>query len=232
MKVWYAARLASGKAFAYGFVSHNDVWGADCIAHCLLHTCPAGAGYVDAKAAILWKILKQRPDFSNLGLSDAVGLAVCHNLVESGVDLLVKRTLDHMIGWKVTSSALLRSPDFPLLLIKAYAGDFSGKTGMSYLDTAKLITSAEMEFRKTTILYGQVLMQDEATAISLLSEQLAGLAEVAYGISLDPTLLKPLIEIAIRRAMQPDICGSDFAHAVSATIQFVRHGLQSHGISY
>lgn len=33
MKVWEAAQSKPGKALAFGFVSHNEVWGVDSTAH-------------------------------------------------------------------------------------------------------------------------------------------------------------------------------------------------------
>lgn len=151
----------------------------------------------------------------------------------AGVDILVKRK-DPAIGLKVSASALLRGPDFPLLLVKAYATRFAADLGISQAQAAQLITSNEMGFRKTTILYGQALSQDEATAVDLISQQLAQLATgflASYGISFPPgTDLTPQIQLGIQQAMQ--ICASDYLQEIGLTIHFVRNQLVSHGISY
>lgn len=225
-KVWEEARWRRGKALAYGFVSHNDEWGADYTAH-------SAEGYIIAKAEVLKGILEQVPEYQALRLEDPVALEVSHNLVEAGVDLLIKR-IDPMIGQKTISSALLRSPEFPFLLVKAYAKDFSQYAGIRYLEAVNVITSAEREFRKTTILYGQALTQDEIMAIQLISEQMAELSEsflAAYGITLPPgTDLTPLIRFAIVKSME--ICAEDFGQEILETINFVDQQLNSHGISY
>ncbi len=233
MKVWEAARFGGGKALAYGFVSHNDVWGADSTAHHSGITYGQNKGYIIAKAERLKDILELVPEYQALKLPDSVALEVSHNLVESGVDILMKR-IDPMIGQKMISSVLLRSPEFPLLLVKAYAKDFSKYAKITYLDAVKIIISAEREFRKTTILYGQAFTQDEATAIKLISEQMAELSEAflaAYGVTLPPgTDLTPLIKFAIKQSMK--ICAKDFDEEIAATINFVDQQLFLHGISY
>ncbi|MDH5767688.1 MAG: hypothetical protein OEZ31_01850 [Nitrospirota bacterium] len=169
LKVWDVARFETGKALAYGFVSHNDIWGADSTAHHAGITFGATEGYAIAKAYVLMGILEQVPEYQALGLPEPVALEVSHNFIEAGVDILIKR-IDPVIGQKVVSSALLRSSAFSLFLVKAYAKDFSEYAGISYLEAVKIITSAEREFRKTTILYGQVLSQDEAIALQLITE--------------------------------------------------------------
>jgi hypothetical protein len=234
MKVRGKARFSIEKALAYGFVSHNDVWGADYTAHHSGITYGIDKGYIIAKAEILKEILEQVPEYNALGLPAPVALEVSHNIVESGVDILLMKRIDPVIGQKIISSALLRSPEFPLLLIKAYAKDFYESAGITYLDAVKIITSAEREFRKTTILYGQALTQNEATAIKLISEQMAELSEAflaAYGVTLPPgTDLTPLIKFAIKQSMK--ICAKDFDEEIAATINFVDQQLFLHGISY
>jgi hypothetical protein len=153
--------------------------------------------------------------------------------MEDGVDLLIKG-LDPSIGQKLSSSATSRTSNFPVLLVKAYAGDFSQYAGISYHEASKFIIAAEKEFRKSIVLYGQALMQDEAIAIQLISE---GTAEVAAsfleanGITPPPTEdIVPLIEFAIEQSII--LCADDFAPEIAATIDFVDQNLQTHGISY
>lgn len=233
MNVWDASRSETGKALAYGFVSHNDIWGADSTAHHSGVTFGSSEGYIIAKAYILMGILEQVPEYQALGLPEPVALEVSHNFVEAGVDILMKR-IEPAIGQRVVSSALLRSPEFPFLFVKAYAGDFSEYAGISYLEAVKIITSAEREFRKTTILYGKALSQDEETALQLISEQTAELSEdflAAYGITLpEGTDLTPLITFAIEQSIA--ICAHDFAAEITATINFVDQQLKLHGIDY
>ncbi|HSB05389.1 MAG TPA: hypothetical protein VLK23_09350 [Thermodesulfobacteriota bacterium] len=232
-KVWDVPKAGLGKSLAFGFATHNDVWGADSTAHHSGRTLGQNEGYIIAKANLLAAILKQVPDYAALGLPDPVTLEISHELLENGVDLLIKR-IDPLIGQKLSSSAVFRTSDFPVLLVKAYARDFSQFAGISYHEASKFITSAEKEFRKSIILYGQALMQDEATAIQLISEGTADIAAgflAANGITPPPSeAIVPLIAFAIEQSIE--LCADDFADEITATIDFVGQNLAVHGISY
>lgn len=232
IKVWRIAGWGLEKSFAYGFVGHNDVWGADLTAHHLCQTCGTGEGYAITKARALLTIAPLPPE---LGIPEDVAIEIFHEIVENSVDILVSKRTDPLIGKKIVSSALLRSPQFPILLAKAYAKDLATDGGISYLEAARLIISTEKEFRKTMILYGQVLMQDEATAIQLISEQTADAAEGflrLYGIQL-PLPKEEIIQIVIGyTTLAISICEYDYQHEIEATIRFVDRQLSSHGISY
>ena len=230
MEVWRAARCEAGKSLSYGFVSHNDLWGADSTAHHQGLTFGQDEGYVIAKTKIL---LQLAPLPSDSGIPDDVAFEIYHNIVEAGVDILVKRN-DDMIGQKIMSSALVRSPEFPLLLVKAYADDLSPYFG-GHVEEAKAIVSAEKEFRKIMILYGYALTQDEPVAIQLISEQMADLAESfldAYGIQLPLTKeeVVALINELVQASMS--LCAPDYAQEITATTAFVRQNMKVHGILY
>jgi hypothetical protein len=232
IKVWRTARWGLEKSLAYGFVGHNDVWGADFTAHHLCNTCGTGEGYAIAKARELLTIAPLPP---KLGIPEDVAIEIFHEIVENSVDILVSKKTDPLIGKKIVYSAIARSPQFPLLLVKAYAKDFALYAGISYFEAARFITSAEKEFRKTMILYGQVLMQDESTAIQLISEQTADAAEgflSLYGIQL-PLSKEEIIQMVIGyTTLAISICENDYQHEIAATVHFVDHQLRSHGISY
>jgi len=233
MKVWEAAHSHTAKALAFGFVSHNDVWGADWTAHHDGLTFGQGQGYVIAKAEILKGMLIQVPEFAELGLPDPVVMEIAHNFVEYGADILLKRS-DPLIGQKMLVSALVRSPEFPLLLVKAYGKDLAATTGMTKREAAQLITTTEMEFRKTIIAYGQALTMDEGTAVQLLSEQMAAFAVGflnAYGIVLPEEVdLAPLLNFGIGAAME--LCAPDFQGELTATVAEVKQQLKAHEIRY
>jgi hypothetical protein len=237
MKTWNKADHGRQKSLALGFVSHNDVWGADSTAHHSGRTFGQEQGYVIAKAEILKPVIAGLlADLLGLPPSEAlnlIALEVAHELVENGVDILMK-TVDPVIGEKITAAALLRSPEFPLLLVRAYGKDFARAFGIDHLEGAGIIISAEKEFRESMILYGQVLMLDETTALHLISEQTAGVARgflSANGIELPPDLdIVPLIEFLTAQAM--DLCAGDFSLEVDATATYVNRQLKEHGISY
>jgi hypothetical protein len=236
MKVWDAARGRLQNSLAFGFVSHNDLWGADFTAHHQCRTCgmDLSKGYVVVKAEELQPILTFVLESNKIFLESAVVLEIAHEMTEAGIDLLVKRTLDPRIGQKVVSSSLLRNPEFPLLLVKAFAEDVANYAGISRFEAARMIVSAERDFRKSTVLYGTALHQDEATALMLISEQLAAVAEgflAANDVGLPEGVdLVPLIEFAIGMSME--ICAVDFADELKKTTGFVREQLRIHDVSY
>ncbi len=228
-KVWDQAKSGTAKALAYGFVSNNDLWGADSTAHHAGMTYGLTEGYVSAKAK---ELAAMAPLPANLGIPPDVALDLYHNFVESGVDLLVKR-LDPAIGDKMIDSAVHRSREFPYLLVRAYSADLApyfGSTG----DAAKAIASAEREFRKSTILYGQALLQDEGTTLNLISEQMAELAEKyfsAYGVQAPPKEQSiQLIAYYITIAMT--LCEADYAGEIAETQSAVGQQMSFSGISY
>lgn len=231
LKVWRPSRWGLEKSLAYGFVSHNDAWGADFTAHHHCLTCGVPEGYAIAKAKELLAIV---PLPLELGIPEVVAIEIFSEIVENSVDILVSKTTDPLIGKKIAASAILRSPQFPILLTKAYAKDLAIYGDISYLEAARLITSAEKEFRKTIILYGQVLTQDQATSIQVISEQTADLAEDfldLYGIQLlipKEESIQMVIEYTTLAIL---ICENNFQHEIEATIHFVYQQLKRHGIT-
>ena len=242
MKVWTEARCGLEKSLAYGFVTHNDIWGADSTAHHSGLTFGQGEGYVIAKAELLQPVVlgALQQLFEQLPLTPpdpdllaAIALEVSHELVENGIDILMKR-IDPTIGHKIISSALRRSPELPNLLVKAYAADLSDHAGISFHKAAKMITSAEMQFRRSMIFYGQALLQDDETSIELISEQTVNVAKsflAAYGIEIPPQVdVTPLVKFLTQEAMAA--CADDFASEIKATVGFVSDNLAIEGISY
>jgi hypothetical protein len=230
VRLWDVAQRPLGRSVAFGFVSHNDAWGADFTAHHQCTQCGAPYGYVIAKA--LWMV--DNASLAGLGIPDDVALEVHHNVVESAVDLLIRRQDPH-VGQKLTAAALLRSPEFPLLLAEAYARDFSHQFGLTRAEAVKTIAGEEMKFRRIMIQYGQVLMQDDETAIQLVAEQFADQATAYLGsfgvvLPLEPAevvaLAKDLLGLAIR------LCEPDYTQEIHETIRVVNRALRTHGIRY
>jgi hypothetical protein len=232
-KLWNTSNQGLGKSLAYGFASHNDHWGADSTAHHNGLTFGQDVGYVIAKAMLLADTLSQVLADAGLNVPYEVTFEISHELLEDGIDILVK-SLDPSIGQKLSSSALSRTSNFPVLLTKAYAKDFSQFAGISYQNASKFIIAAEKEFRQRIVYYGQALIQDDATAIQLISEGTAEVATIfleAYGITPPPSeVIVSLLEFGIEHSI--GLCEGDFADEIAATIDFVNHNLESHGISY
>ncbi len=240
LKVWEAAgpgRSSVNRALAFGFVSHNDLWGADVTAHHNGITFGQGEGYVIAKAQLMKSTLSDTL-FTYLGLvlPDTVVLDLSHNIVEYGVDVLVKN-LDAQVGPKMAGAALKRNPTFPALLVQAYRDDVATALGISSEKAAQLILSTEQSFRKLKIYEGQALMQDDAAAIALLAEEYADFAQgylAMFGVTLPSGASRQqivgLAKFFISLAM--DLCQGDFEKELTATIAFVNEQLDTHGIAY
>jgi len=237
LKVWKAAgpgECSVRRALAYGFVSHNDLWGADVTAHHNGLTFGQGQGYVIAKAQALKPYLNAAVANMGIALPDAAALDLCHNFVEYGVDVLVKN-LDARVGAKMAEAALKRDPALPALLVQAYSNNVAAHLGIKIQDAAKLILTAEQSFRKTKIYEGQALMQDNATAIALLAEELADFAQAylaSFGVTLPPGVGREQIVLLAENfiGVAMDMCQGDFAQEITKTITFVNEQLDKHGI--
>lgn len=238
MKVWDKATTTTEKALAYGFVSHNNLWGVDYYAHQPFCSAGTATGYVvsQANALVTDPELTNRQDFKDVAAALAehpeLGSEMAQDVIEAAVDILLKDTDAH-IGDKVVASATLRSPKFVQLLINAYAAYF---WSLGYFGTpdeaATAILSAEFSFRTAMTLYGSALQQDEATAKQLISDFLvihfATLLQ-ANGITFSLDELASLTKAALDVAMR--LCRStppDFDEIING----VQKGLSDNSIEY
>ncbi len=240
LKVWETAgpgRSSVKRVLAYGFVSHNDRWGADVTAHHNGLTFGQGQGYVIAKAEAMKPDLMAAFNSSGIELSDAVALDMSHIFVEYGVDVLVKKNLDPQVGAKMADAALKRNPTFRALLVQAYRDYVAATVGISSEKAAQLILTAEQSFRKVKIYEGQALMQEEATAITLLAEELADFAQAylaSFGITLPPGVGRDQIIVLAEKfiGLAMAMCQADIEPELNATIDFVNDELTRRGIAF
>jgi hypothetical protein len=231
MKVWKASRGEVEKSLAFGFVSHNNRWGADFTAHDTCRTCGERAGYAYVKAAAL---LSEYPLPPELGIPDEIAIEIFHEIVENAVDVLVKRA-DPSVGERLSSAAELRSDRFPQLLVRAYAKRFASFARITELEAAQFIQAAESDFREAIYFYGLILSQDDVDAISAISEQTASLAQgflALYGIelSIPPEDVVNMVNSYMLAAI--GLCQGDYLNEIEATIPYVRHKLRIHGVTY
>lgn len=250
LKVWWAANKSGyQKSLAYGFVSHNDVWGADFTAHHETQTLPDPGilpdgydpGWVVIKAFDLnavWGLAEYLWSIRKEGVTDAVvfyfAIETCHNIIETAGDV-VMMSLDPQLGMKLSSSALLRDPSFPDLLAEAYADDFAFKYDMPNEEAAQIIKDAEKGLRKMMILYGAALMQDKETARQLLAQQMADLAQSYLGKYFNlPSFDEIFVKLDEGLMYAIDMCETDysFLDEIQETIKFVRWHLLFHRIIY
>lgn len=164
-----AVKCASGDsalgAFALGWSTHNEVWGADLYAHVPGALGPGTLGYVDMKGSVV-------PELP---------FSARHYYAETVIDMLVRRHLDPMLGRKVISAARHRDPRIPGLLAAAYCPPLD----------AGALAKAERRYCYTTCVYGNLLClpepMDRCAAASLLATQTTTMTghQVRYDRSLE-----------------------------------------------
>lgn len=223
----------SMEASAFGFVSHNDLWGADYTAHHDGRTTP-GTGYVIVKVNILIPLLvPQLTDILNAaGIPNAAVIAqqlapgLAENFVETAIDLLVKRNEDPAIGYRLTIAAQLRDFRVPFSLACAYARDFANAFGISPFGAMIFIIGAEKEYRDLMKLYGGIFTKSEDEAIGLLAAQGAELAKAAlkaetgFDIDVPPAVLAAFLKDVAIPCVEPD-----YGMEISATLAYLESGM-------
>lgn len=216
MGVWDKAEGKNEKAFALGFISHNDVWGADYVAR---HV----PDYVSMKAQqLIDRILKENPAQYSANvkgvLSELLALGyghaeeLCRIAVEFSVDLLIKRYNDPEIGARILLSSTLRDPSIPSLLAEVYGREEEEK---------KVIRQGEAAFQKIMAAYGKDLLKDEKSAIKAVAGHIAEIAPQALCIELPEKeqLVKIGIEL-ISGGMA--VCKPDYTQLVLASVEAIR----------
>jgi hypothetical protein len=204
------------KALAFGFLCHGQTGGADTTAH--LHGVQFGKkeGYVILKAKVLDNILTKFPEYRYLKAKyPAVSMEVAHNLLENGLDVLLKR-IDPGIGEKIFVAALARADLFPDWLASVYAPPLSG-----------LIYAVEDAFRGMMMLYGSMFFMTEPEIIYLLSQQMASFAPLFLppDAQMTPERAFAIAKYGTEKAME--ICADTFPVELEATIKFVNASLAS-----
>ena len=224
LQAWQIASTSAEKAFAYGFVSHNNKWGMDSTAHISGITYGRGTGYVIAKAQVLAGWLGPFLE-TNLGLTLPYETLVnlCHYLVESGVDFLVRQK-DPLIGSKLMAAASYRSNEAPALLVNAYKGTFvSLGIFPNEAAAAAFIAQTEAEYQNYLFIYGLILsIANEDDAINAVAQGLADVGASYLGFPHDPATIAALTFVAKQGILQAmDLCKPDFEREIAATIGWV-----------
>ena len=216
------------RPFAFGFACHNDRRGADRTAH--RHGRTTKEGYVITKSSGL--ALNIRPEVQVI-LEDAgvpfallvagpLALELAHPLVETAIDLLVKRNEDPSIGLQMLQAAQDRPSSIPDLLVEAYGKGFARHMHISYEETDQLIRTAEVEFQQLMILYGEILNREEPEAIRALADQGGVLLEEyissATGKEVDVPVevLEQFLLLAIQQVE------GDYSEEISATLTYLK----------
>jgi hypothetical protein len=178
------ALLPIQKAFAAGWATHNEQWGADRYAH-------IDPGYVyDWKNDELIAFFKEKiPD---LDAPDDELKYAAEAYIEYGIDLLLE---DHdiFLGKKVTKAAVDRVETVPILLSKAYP-QFVGEG----------LIATEGIFRTAMIAYGKVMSLPRPMDMKTASVYIALLYKSLFGESLTPEISYEFLEKAMELCEQDD----------------------------
>ena len=179
-------------AFAAGWLTHNEEWGADYYAHI---EDPFGVrrGYVVRRAR---ELHREFPDLRQ---------EFAHWVVEIAVDLLLKNNVDHTLGKKLLTAAVFRSRLDQLLLSKVLIGEEDRTDWIT-------LASAETAYRMLLIRYARALAlpsPGDEQAIVELGVQLAG--EV-YGIEVTAEKLFEILRFAM------GLCEGDYEEVLYHTI--------------
>jgi hypothetical protein len=226
-------------ASAYGFICHNDAWGADYTAHYNAVTDP-GDGYVITKAnSIVPALVPQLTDvLTAAGVPDALTVAqrlapgLGENFIETAVDVLVRRNESPSAGLRLFIAAYLRDIRVPFMLIGAYARDFAQEFGISRFMAILTLLAAECEYRDLMILYGGLFMKSEDEIIQLLAEQGVVLAQTLLKAEtgLDVVVPAAPLEAFLRDVAIPAV-ESDYSAEIAATLAYLESAMDAHGFT-
>jgi hypothetical protein len=233
MKVRNAVKWGYEKSSAYGFLSHNNIWGADSTAHIASLTLLQNEGYIITKAKMLndWLIANVPGYAALVSSAPGVGVEICHNIVEAAGDIVLARH-DPSVGAKLMEIALRPKPHMQNLMVRAYAqglADVSGSKGypITLAQAEGLIRSEEEGFRTSCIAYGYLLQQDESIILENIIAQFKQLAQLFLTLNEipvpDDSTLTALLEVSFQGADL--LIKGDYMREVQATIAMVKRNM-------
>jgi len=233
-----SAKGLPAKAAFYGVFTHNnidgDVRGADWYAHGV-YPVPGDLpdfvhGWVIQQGAVLVAPGTEIEKYIT-GLlppeAAAVFLPVVgHTLIETAVDILVRRNEDPLAGARLLQAAKTRSGDVPQVL----AGFFGSIPGCP---EAEAVRKAEAQYRQQMMGYGQLFQLPEPQLIGEISKQTIGVAQMflvdVLGMSpsdlptFEPKKIEEFIRIAIKQ-VEPV-----YHRELMATLQDVEKNMLKYG---
>jgi hypothetical protein len=159
-------------AFAKGWQTHNELWGADHYAH---GTYPVYNGYVVTRADYL---------ASQISLNDELA----HFAIETAIDLLLVENKDPYLGEKLLGAALLRLQADVDLLAKTFVG--GGATDLQTL------ISAESFFRELVENYGTALSLPQPFRMWALGELGVQIA-AQMAVNITSAQVQAILEFAV-----------------------------------
>lgn len=237
LQVWNVATAGPEVAMAYGFLTHNQVWGADHTAHVSSRTFGEGVGYVIAKSSALLDASFTAGDrrrsfdeaFANLGIDDRYARTqVAHLVVEYAIDILLRNDVDPTIGRELAAAAHGEANAFTDLLVRAFGTEYAATCfGGDASAAARAWTEVERRHRTDMIYLGQAISRPEPVAVRLVAEKIARVVAAFLGAALPEPAAIETIEAAIDSAMES--C-ADYTDELDWTIELVARNLTDRGI--
>jgi hypothetical protein len=230
LELWDKAQEMSDPeliAYAYGFVSHDNAFGADTTAHIDAVTGGVKQGYVIEKAAILAGELQEVLREQGVVVTAAQVQTGAHVLVEAAVDLLVQAQLDPQIGAKLLDAVNGADADVDLLLAAAYRKPLAGYFAGGEAEAAATIVYVESQFRAIERQYAEALAASRPESFAPLAQFNA--AQAAQLFRMPAAALYPVVTWGLGRGIA--LAQDDFQREIFATIGWVNGNLSSRGVS-
>ena len=224
IKMWKAVKWGYEKPLAFGFVSHNDTWGADRTAHHLALTTGLTEGYIITKANMLVAAMDWGALEAVVGpIAADVRLEVCHNIVEAAGDVVLKRYYPRL-GQNLVAAGSRSDKRFRALFLKAWLPGLTALLG-SESAAQDVLLNGESAFRTyQVVMYGWLLQQSEDVVVDGIAAQfnsLVGGYLASKGIVVPPgTDLTVFIHDTLVGAI--GLIESDYMLEVDATVNYVR----------
>jgi len=229
------------KRLAVGFVSHNQVGGADLTAH--ESSAMAGSpGYVIEKAYTLQYLLEDLqpgmpPPLSQVlpGISQADSHQLYHSVVEYAVDLLIAEESPYLGPLMMTGASFWPAGYFPPILTDAFADDVASCFDGDVATAAAYISAVEQAHRQGVYEEGFILTLPAEEARNNTATRLAVLAILYLGYSVDPADPNymdpaPLIQLADAYLQVGMWLCQDYQDEVEATVDLVWGNMADAGI--
>jgi hypothetical protein len=183
------------KMFALGWMTHNEVWGADWFAHV------ENGGYAWVKGRqILDAAADAGYDLRQLDNADLLG----HLAAEIAVDMLLAQR-DPLLGMKVYTAAQLRSASVPNFLYQSGA-----------IPVQQAAIEGEATFRAFTKQYALALVASSPASLDPMADLVAAVANQQYGAPVDPVMAKQILTLAIH------LCRTDYLPVVNDAIRHIQ----------
>ncbi len=238
----------ASKAAFYGFYSHNNAWGADYTAHDNGRTV-GNKGWIISQADrfspkmvpyIAQILIDAGLDAADptttkevaLGTAQLIAPDMAHDLIETAVDVLVRRCLDPLVGARLYYAAKERSNEIPLVIARVLKAD------------VEAMKAGEKLYQEGMMQYGQMFMLPEDQLVAMIGEMSAKIATGFLQVKLAPAVAaEPLPGLKLEKISVDAAKVSEFLvqaidqvkpvfrNELSATLCYLEKEMPKHGIT-